>query len=88
MVKISPSNAGDVGLIPGRRTKIQHWSKPRCSQDDGSIPGLRRLHLDGDKKKEAPSNKSSEVMLETLGEAKDVIKADNVRKKKGNEKLY
>ena len=43
--------------------------------------------MDGDREKEAPSNKSSEVMFEILREAKDVIKADNVRKKKGNEKL-
>ena len=87
MVKISPSNAREEGLIPGQGTEIQHWSKPRRSQDDGSIPGLGRLYLDGDREKEAPSNKSSEVMFEILGEAKDVIKADNVRKKKGNEKL-
>ena len=87
MVKSSPSNEGDVDLIPGGGTKIQHWSKPRCSQDNGFIPGLGRLHLDGDREKEVPSNKSSEVMLEILGEAKDVTKADNVGKKKGNEKL-
>ena len=29
MVKILPSNTGDVGLIPGRGAKIPHASRPK-----------------------------------------------------------
>ena len=64
MVKTSPSNAGDVGLIPGQGAKIPHASWPK-NQNIKQKQYCNKFNKDFRKKKKKLSDSS--VDFKALG---------------------